>query len=103
MLKFAHQQTKMPMNNVILSSIGFGELKKALAEVLVEQMPEILQHRPTPQPDEYLTVKEVMVILKKSRNTISYWTKEGFLQLHEFNNSKYYLKSEILAAGRRKK
>ncbi|AFL84720.1 hypothetical protein Belba_2153 [Belliella baltica DSM 15883] len=91
------------MNNLIFSPIEKGQLIEELAAAVADKIRKENQKNYPSLEDEYLTVKEVMILLKRSRNTISNWTREGILQEHEFNNSKYYLKSEILAAGRRKK
>lgn len=100
---FEHNQKTTRMNNIVLGLIDKGQLIEELAAAITEKIRKESQKTIPSNDDEYLTIKEVMVLLKRSRNTIANWTREGILQEHEFNNSKYYLKSEILAAGRRKK
>lgn len=63
---------------------------------LVNLFNEIIQQREQAQNSEvHLTLKEAMIITKKSRGTLWKWEQQGYLKPVRVGKSLYYLKSDI--------
>lgn len=84
-------------NTVILHSTSLNELKTVIGDVLREELrnfkPEIqVPNRPQ---GEYLTRKEVCILLKISPATLHYWTKDGILQGYRIRGRVLYKSVEV--------
>lgn len=74
----------------IVTKDEFMELKNLLHEIL-ERLPKFL----TGSKKEYLTAKEVKVILSCSDNTLSNYRKNGILLAKKVGGKYYYSQSSI--------
>jgi len=72
----------------MITTMQFQELKSELAA--------IRQQLGTKQEDEILTSKEVMVLLKISRNSYNRMKDEGSIKIYRLRGKLYSKRSEIL-------
>ena len=72
----------------MITTMQFNELKSELASIR-EQLG-------TKQPDEILTSKEVMKLLKISRNSYNRMKEEGTIKVYMLRGKLYSKRSEIL-------
>lgn len=72
----------------MISNLQFQELKTELAEIK-EQLG-------TQQPDEILTAREVMQLLKISRNSYNRMKQEGTIKVYVLRGKLYSKRSQIL-------
>lgn len=73
------------------------EIKKIINELFDEFKGELTKSK-VPDPEDYLTPKEVEKLLGISHTTRIAWSKKGILKRHYLNSKPYYLRSEIDAS-----
>lgn len=82
------------MKRIEIEGLDSEALRQMLADVLkveLKDLAKLLQ----PVPDEYLTTKEVMDLLKVSAITIHRWSKAGKLKPFGIGHRVYFKKSDI--------
>lgn len=65
------------------------------SEQIKNELSEIKKNLQPKTPTEYLTRKEVSILLKCDLTTVHNWTKAGKLIAYYFGNRVYYKRSEI--------
>jgi excisionase family DNA binding protein len=69
----------------------YTEIRKIVQAALAEQQPDELPQA----PNQYLTRKEVSVILRISLPTLHQWTKNSFIKSYRIGNKVYYKSVDI--------
>jgi excisionase family DNA binding protein len=64
-------------------------------EVLKKEIEELKRTFLSQTPTEYLSRKEVALLLKTNPQTVNNWTKEGKLKVYGLGGRRYYKRSEI--------
>ena len=64
----------------------------------IDELKMDLMKSKVPNPEDYLTSKEVEELLGISHTTRIVWSKKGILKRHYLNSKPYYLRSEIDAS-----
>ncbi|WP_431156743.1 helix-turn-helix domain-containing protein [Winogradskyella poriferorum] len=84
------------MSNIItqLHSLKPDDLLKPL-ELLKREIEELKQSLNQTKPTEYLSRKEVALLLKTNPQTVSNWTKEGKLKIYGLGGRRYYIRREV--------
>lgn len=85
---------------ILKTKIDLEEAREFIIEILWEEIPKILEAQKE-QKDELLTIKQVGILCKKSRQSIYNWLrsekyKNSFPRPKRIASTNYWLKSEIL-------
>jgi predicted DNA-binding transcriptional regulator AlpA len=86
---------------VLKTKIDLEESRDFIAKILWEEIPKILETQKE-QKEELLTIKQVGILCKKSRQSIYNWLrsekyKNSFPRPKRIASTNYWLKSEILS------
>ena len=83
--------------STILHGLTPAEIKSLFLEIKSE-LKELKGNLEPKKPTEYLTRKEVSILLKCNLSTIHNWTKKGTLIPYGIDGRVYYKRSEVEAA-----
>tara|TARA_R110001606_G_C15378359_1_gene650155 strand:- start:155 stop:445 length:291 start_codon:yes stop_codon:yes gene_type:complete len=64
-------------------------------EELKNQLENLKEVFSTKTPKEFLSRKDVAVLLKTNPQTINNWTNEGKLQIYGIGGRRYYIRKEV--------
>jgi len=86
---------------ILKTKIDLEEAREFIIEILWEEIPKILEAQKE-QKEELLTIKQVGILCKKSRQSIYNWLrsekyKNSFPRPKRIASTNYWLKSEILS------
>lgn len=85
------------MEQVVLTSVNVNSLIENIAHRTAQIMQSLIKPQPeTSEPDELLSRKEALKLLKVSASTLWHWEQDGKIQSHGIGGKKYYKRSEIL-------
>jgi len=85
---------------ILKTKVDLEESKEFIVKILWEEIPKILEAQKE-QKEELLTIKQVGILCKKSRQSIYNWLrsekyKNSFPRPKRIASTNYWLKSEIL-------
>lgn len=75
----------------------FAEITSTINDRFDELKMDLMKSK-VPDPEDYLTPKDVDKLLGISHTTRIAWSKKGILKRHYLNSKPYYLRSEIDAS-----
>jgi len=79
------------MNEVIMTSLSMDELKKAIREVLKQELIDIKEK-------DLMTAKEVIDFLSISKSCLNEWKSNGVIPYKRLGKRIYFRRSEITEA-----
>ena len=94
----------VPANQMVLTIITDEQLE-AFADAVITKYQQIIARRKAaePSPEEWMTRKEVMALLKRCDSTMTKWARRGYLVPSMVGGKHLYRKADvmrILNAGR---
>jgi len=80
--------------------------EEKLRTLIAEAVASVLKGLPVPapaisEPEQPITDAEAQQLVKRSRQALYSWRREGLITAHNFNGRLFYFRSELLEALRR--
>jgi excisionase family DNA binding protein len=83
------------MQQILLQGLGLNDFKNLISEVLDEKLANTTNKDSYISDTNYLSRKEVSLLLKISFTTLHDWSKRGIIQSYRIGNRILYKKNEI--------